>query len=396
MKMMTLCRPRHVLRLSSYCSLSSVFSAQTIVSGAHWTQQIERDVRTVNVLLAHIKHSGRSFSSTKRKCNEQYSEEELDLVREALRSGKSRNEVYEIVKSHGKRSSFDVNYMVAVATKFQSRKYARESATSKPLFPQRPWSEDDLIMLHRRLGEGIPVAQLSAELQRSVNSIREMTHDIRTWAGAKRPEKRPWTDDDILDLRQFVADGATVSKCAAKLGRSRGAVFRKKALLGLTPKIRRPGWIAEEDKALETLYAQGLTDEEISKRLRTQRSQQGVKKRRLLLALKRVRPAQGGRYALWSAADDDQLRQCQQMKNEDIAPLLSVPRSPSAIANRLARLKVRPRHVRPWTETESQQLLDLRQQGLSDREIGERLGRTRSAISMQRMRLKHTVERSET
>lgn len=96
--------------------------------------------------------------------------------------------------------------------------------------------------------------------------------------GANRPKPKPkqWTTETCEQLRQMVAGGMTGPQIADRLGTSANAVYMQINRLGLSKPVKktkqpsgRPKkvWTAEKTAELLRLRAQGMTHQEIGKRL---------------------------------------------------------------------------------------------------------------------------------
>lgn len=87
-----------------------------------------------------------------------------------------------------------------------------------------------------------------------------------------RPEKFPWTPEQIDRAKALAADGATGSEIAEALGTSRNAVIGKLHRLGLRiggdragrPANYKGSWTAERTKQAKALFEQGHTYREIA------------------------------------------------------------------------------------------------------------------------------------
>lgn len=93
---------------------------------------------------------------------------------------------------------------------------------------------------------------------------------------APKPKPKQWTPETCEQLRQMVAGGMTGPQIADQLGTSANAVYMQIKRLGLSKpakKTKQPSgrpkkvWTAEKTAELLRLRAQGMTHQEIGKRL---------------------------------------------------------------------------------------------------------------------------------
>ena len=75
----------------------------------------------------------------------------------------------------------------------------------------------------------------------------------------------PWTADEAEELRQMAIDGVPRAEMAAQLGRSPNAIKLKLQSLGLyVPKPAAKPWTPEDEHLLVKLYSEGISFAELA------------------------------------------------------------------------------------------------------------------------------------
>ena len=75
----------------------------------------------------------------------------------------------------------------------------------------------------------------------------------------------PWTADEAEELRQMAIDGVPRAEMAAQLGRSPNAIKMKLQSLGLyVPKPAAKPWTPEDERLLVKLYREGISFAELA------------------------------------------------------------------------------------------------------------------------------------
>ena len=197
-------------------------------------------------------------------------------------------------------------------------------------------------------------------------------------SGGRAHKRVPsFTDQQLITLNK---KGLNDREIAEELGVPRKTVSRRRMKLGLKAHGRR---LLFTDQQLIELHEQVWNDTEIGEKLGVAPS--AVNQRRIKLGLK-----SHGRRRLFT---DQQLIELHErgLNDREIGEKLGAERS--IVSRYRRRLGLKPvqklglkSHGRRRLFTD-QQLIDLHEKGLNDREIGDRFGVTRSAVNYRRSRL---------
>lgn len=173
---------------------------------------------------------------------------------------------------------------------------------------------------------------IAEKLGRSVESVINKRLKL---LGPRHPPNKMWTQEEHDELKRILENDASVSDevIAARLGRTHGAVKRKRRLL---TNVRRPGlgekWTQEEDSELKRILENdaSVSDEVIAAKLG--RTYESIRNRRLLLTdVKRSRT-----WRQWTQEEDDELKRIldndANVSNEVIAARLG--RTGASVYNR--------------------------------------------------------------
>ena len=108
-----------------------------------------------------------------------------------------------------------------------------EFARMKATYPKvnEPWAEDEDEELRKMAEDGIPLAQMAEQLQRSLNSVRLRLQKLglRT----PKPAAKPWSPAEEEMLVQMYSAGAPFEEISATTGRTVTAVISRLVKLHL-------------------------------------------------------------------------------------------------------------------------------------------------------------------
>lgn len=257
---------------------------------------------------------------------------------------------------------------------------ARRALLAVPARPRaRPWTKLEDRLLRAATDARLPATVLATRLDRSVEQVRARRRRL----GLASPAARRYTSADDALLRDGWAAGAPLEQLARQLGRTPGAVRLRAQALGLHRPPRRRRWTVPEDALVRDGYAMGLTCRRIADELTT-RTPDAVAARARLLGL-----ATFGR--VWTPLEDDRLRHLAPRRSPtEVARALG--RTPEAVRRRSRRLGLAvaeaPRQQRaraPWTDADDA-LLRMHA-GLDPGLLALRLGRSDLAVVARLRRL---------
>jgi hypothetical protein len=242
-----------------------------------------------------------------------------------------------------------------------------------PRHRARPWTTLEDRFLRAAADRRIPASVLAGRLDRAVGQVR--ARQRRLGLPPATPG-RPYTEADETMLREGWDAGVGLDELARRMRRSPGALRARAEALGLHHPPRRARWTAAEDDRLRTGYARGLTCRRIAADL-PGRTSGAVAARARKLGLSTY-----GRS--WTAHDEARLRQLASTCSvSELADTLS--RTPAAIRRRARRLGLTigvdpspPRAGAHWTAAEDAFL--RHHAGASPAVLGMRLGRTDLAV----------------
>jgi hypothetical protein len=132
-----------------------------------------------------------------------------------------------------------------------------------------PWSEAETALLRAQWPAGVPTAAIAAALGRSTMAVRQRALLL----GLRRPSGRaiagrPWTADDLAQLRQRWLAGEPAADIAAALDRTSKAIRMKARKLALPRRQSggggRPRWTAPERDHLRRQWQAGIPVAEIA------------------------------------------------------------------------------------------------------------------------------------
>lgn len=194
--------------------------------------------------------------------------------------------------------------------------------SNKPMVkPRKLWDESKDQQLRQMFHEGRPYKEIELEMGYSERSIRNHLKQL----GLKRYENtRSYTDEELQDIKAKLDAGMSLYEIAKNSCRTyNGLLLKINRMKWRIPTQAFDYWTATEDKILTEMFHQGKGFDDIAKAVG--RSREAVKKR------------------AW--------RQLNLMR------------------------------VKPWTCKEVKDAYQMKEQGLSHRQIGEKLGRTLRAVS---------------
>ena len=192
----------------------------------------------------------------------------------------------------------------------------------------------------------------------------------------------PWTADEDIALGKVLVSGVTWAEAATRLGRSWGQVYRRAQRLGIS-KVAAAStqdtvtWSADEDIALRTVLASGVTWEQAATRLGRHFGQ--ILRRAQKLGIRKIDPPVG---YFWTPEKREQLRELMLAgkKCKEIAKIMKC--RPGAIyvcASRLGWRFIRPKDT--WTAKEDAALRSYLATEITWAEAATRLGRPLGQVS---------------
>lgn len=121
----------------------------------------------------------------------------------------------------------------------------------------RPWTEEELRELREMYEAGVPCREMAARLGRSLRAIYARC----ILAGVNRESmsrKRKWTDADRQTVRRMFAAGRPDAEIARATGRSAAAVTEMRHCMGLVCREHRR-WTPEERLRLRRMRLEGIS-----------------------------------------------------------------------------------------------------------------------------------------
>lgn len=121
----------------------------------------------------------------------------------------------------------------------------------------RPWTEEELRELREMYEAGVPCREMAARLGRSLEAIQ--VRCIR--AGVTRGpanRKRRWTEEELATVRRMFAAGRPDAEIALATGRTAAAVTEMRHCMGLVVREQRR-WTPEERLRLRRMRMEGIS-----------------------------------------------------------------------------------------------------------------------------------------
>ena len=88
-----------------------------------------------------------------------------------------------------------------------------------------PWQVDEIEELKSMSADGVPLSEISTQLQRTANSIRMKLKSLGLYTPRDVP--RPWTPEDEAELIKMYSDGAPFQEIASHFDRTEKAVISR-------------------------------------------------------------------------------------------------------------------------------------------------------------------------
>ena len=97
----------------------------------------------------------------------------------------------------------------------------------KAAYPKfnEPWQTDEMEELKSMAADKVPLAEMSSQLGRTVNSLKMKLKSLGLYE--PRPAPRPWEDGDEKLLVQMYNDGVPFEEMAEHFGRTQGAIVSR-------------------------------------------------------------------------------------------------------------------------------------------------------------------------
>ena len=245
-----------------------------------------------------------------------------------------------------------------------------------------PWSTEEQHTLRQMTEDGKSSAAICEVLRRRPSSVRAKQVALGLKMDVPRGPRHAWTGWQADELLGLYRDGLNDKQIHEKLSFkvSVSAISGKRQTMGLIhPAIRPQYWTAEESRTVQELYPLGWSDRTIAERLGRPIKQ--VIAHRRQFALKR-----GTRVLVrWSSTDEERLRKMVKsgLSNEEIVKQLSFPRSLRSVAVKSVGLGLRRGDKSTeYTREEVDLVRDLAAKGFSNKQIQERLGGTHTIASI--------------
>ncbi|MCR5326107.1 MAG: SANT/Myb domain-containing protein [Bacteroidales bacterium] len=88
-----------------------------------------------------------------------------------------------------------------------------------------PWQVDEIEELKSMSADGVPLNEISTQLQRTASSIRMKLKSLGLYTPRDVP--RPWTPEDESELIKMYSDGAPFQEIASHFDRTEKAVISR-------------------------------------------------------------------------------------------------------------------------------------------------------------------------
>lgn len=305
-------------------------------------------------LREHAKRVRASMSRHRpHNLSRKWTEEELHILQKGINEGRS---MYDIATELGRP---------LMATKVM------RATLSKRL---NPWSTEEQHTLRQMTENGKSLAAIGDVLRRKPSSVHAKQVALGLKPYVPRGPRHEWTGWQADELLGLYRDGLNDKQIREKLSFkvSLSAISGKRQTMGLIHPATRPKyWTAEESRTVQELYPLGWNDRAIAERLGRPIVQVSAHRRQF--ALKR-----GTRVLVrWSSTDEERLHEMVKsgMSNEEIAQQLSVPRTVKSVALKSVLLGLRRGDKSmEYTREEVDLVQDLAAKGFSNKQIRERLG----------------------
>ena len=92
-----------------------------------------------------------------------------------------------------------------------------------------PWTADEAEELRQMAIDGVPRAEMAAQLGRSPNAIKMTLQSLGLYV--PKPAAKPWTPEDEHLLVKLYREGISFAELASVFGRTEGAILRRLILL---------------------------------------------------------------------------------------------------------------------------------------------------------------------
>lgn len=235
----------------------------------------------------------------------------------------------------------------------------------------RRWTPAQDELLLELYAAGVPREELGRRLCRTVDAVDARRRLLARPARSRSP--RAWSETEERFLRAAAEAGVPGGEIARRLGRTAGAVRRRRELLGAT-RPRASRYTQAEDALIAAAVAAGNPLAPLAARL--ERSEGALRLRARSLGLVAV-----GKRRRWTSAEDDALRDAYAAGRSTQAIRELLPhRTAGAIVAR-AHLLGLAEHARRWSDDDDRTLARLARLGVSIAYVGAQLGRTEEAVA---------------
>jgi len=295
-----------------------------------------------------------------------------------MREGKTPQQILDLIPGEARPHLRFQNLLRRAEGRGGLRKHGRDGKASTARRPssRRNWTEAERLALRTYTQDGRSMLDLATELNRTVSSVRlAKTNLLR--------RLNPWTAEQVDILQQMTTDARSIANIAEVLGRTPQGVFAKQADLGFVPRLNqtsRHRWSDQNMDELLLLYKEGLSDGEIARKLSFKVTVKAVvgKRQQLGLAYPSATPKS------WTTEQIDVLQDLlsRGLSNKDIG--LHIGRPTSQVRDKSAKLGMRRRSSKPsaWAIADEEKLRELHHAEYSIREIIQNLSMARSVASV--------------
>lgn len=176
------------------------------------------------------------------------------------------DEEIEVLRERGPVEASKVLDRSEDACRIKMKELQVQETTNDDRTPQRKrWTDEDKTKARTLRAQGRTMAQIAAELGRSVSAISSF---FGRDPEVRRRPRRPWTKEEIRQVEDMVRRGIRVSKIARTFDRNVGSVYSIIRRQGIEPAVNHKyTWTDEDVGRFVELWKAGLTAKQIASKI---------------------------------------------------------------------------------------------------------------------------------